>query len=137
MKFIKVKLNGGKMPTMGTSGSAAWDLYSPVDIDLYPGSRYTLDLKISVDLGRCGAILSHRSGHNSKYGIQAYGLIDPDYRGPLKVTLFNTGEKVFRIEEGDRIAQLRLVEVPSSVLHEVDELEETERGERGHGSTGD
>ncbi len=136
MKFIRIKLDGGKMPTKGTPGSAAWDLYAISDGTIWPGSMETLHLGFSLQLQDCAAILSHRSGLNIHYGIQAYGLIDPDYRGEAMICLHNTGVITYNYMKGDRIGQMRLVEVPEASLLVTQELTETERGEGGHGSTG-
>lgn len=133
--MIKIKMSGGIFPTKGTEGSAAYDLYAPRDGELWPGGVDVIDLGFSLDLRPYAAILSHRSGMNIK-GIFVYGLIDPDYRGPVKVTLHNKSIVHFKYKEGERIAQMRLVEIPNAGLMEVDELNETIRGEGGHGSTG-
>ncbi len=136
MKFIKIKIDGGTLPTKGTKGSAGWDLYAPRDGTLWPGSVDVVDLGFSLELQNCAAILSHRSGMNIR-GIWAYGLIDPDYRGNVRVTLHNKSITHFKYKKGDRIAQMRLVVVPEARILVVDELSDTDRGEGGHGSTGE
>ncbi len=135
MKFIKIKMDGGTLPTKGTEGSAAWDLYAPKDGNIWPGGIDVVDLGFSLELQNCAAILSHRSSLNIR-GICAYGLVDPDYRGVIQVTLHNRSMVQFKYKKGDRIAQMRLVEVPDARLLVVDELNGTDRGEGGHGSTG-
>ena len=138
MKIINVKLSGsGEMPTKATEGSAGYDLYAPERVILYPMSYECIDLGVSIELPKrtCG-IISHRSGLNSKYGVFAYGLIDSDYRGSLKVTLFNFNDSPMVLEKGDRIAQLKIEEIPQVTLRLTEELTETQRGDKGHGSTG-
>jgi dUTP pyrophosphatase len=79
-----------------------------------------------------------RSGLAANHGIgllNAPGLIDSGYRGEVRIILYNPGNESFRVEPGMRIAQLVLVAVESARLVEVDELPETERGERGFGSS--
>lgn len=137
MRLLDVKLVGGQMPTRAKEGDAAWDLYAPVGGYVYPQDMHllSLDIRMAIPEGYCG-ILTHRSGLNTK-GIVAYGTIDAGYRGILKVNLMNLSSKVFRWEAGDRIAQVRIVEVPNIIMREVASMSlETVRGEGGHGSTG-
>jgi dUTP pyrophosphatase len=80
-----------------------------------------------------------RSGLAYKKGIMVtngVGVIDSDYRGECNVLLYNGGHTPFHISNGDRIAQFVLQEVPQAILLEVDELNDTDRGEGGFGSTG-
>jgi dUTP pyrophosphatase len=80
-----------------------------------------------------------RSGLSSKHGvtmINAPGTIDADYRGEVRVPLINLGRAPFTIERGMRIAQMLILPVPRSEMIEVDELDETTRGEGGFGHTG-
>jgi len=138
MIWLPVKVEeGGKLPTYATDGSAAMDMYAPAGGYVYPNSRLLipLDIRMEIPQGYCG-ILTHRSSMDAK-GITAYGLIDADYRGIIKVTLHNTGSYVYRFDRGDRIAQMRVVRVPEVRLVEVQGMSlETQRGEGGHGSTG-
>jgi dUTP pyrophosphatase len=83
------------------------------------------------------ATLPTRASPSVKHGIQTgAGVIDPDYTGELKVILFNHGSESFEIKQGDRIAQLILEKCETPLIEEVDELQETKRGERGFGSSG-
>jgi deoxyuridine 5'-triphosphate nucleotidohydrolase len=137
MIILDVKLlEGARLPTRGTEDSAAFDLYAPADTLLYPQSFELIDLKLQVVLHKdtCG-VISHRSGMNSRCGIFAYGLIDPDYRGNLKVTLYNFSDDQYEIKQGDRIAQLKIEQLPYVVIREVKDIPKTSR-ESGHGSTG-
>ena len=80
-----------------------------------------------------------RSGLATKEGLRpanCVGVIDSDYRGPVKVALHNDSEQRQRIKNGERIAQLILMPFYEIDFHEVDELDDTERGEGGFGSTG-
>ena len=138
MKFIPIKIEeGGKMPSKGTEDSAGWDLYAPRNGAIYPGTTDPIYLGIKAETPKGYAfILSHRSGMHMKYQVTAYGLIDSDYRGEFIVCLTNHSGHLFEFKKGDRIAQMRLVEVPDAKLLQVDELGKTDRGEGGHGSTG-
>lgn len=138
---MRIKLEeGGKVPTKGTYGAAAYDCYMNEDQVIIPpgcNKKISLGFHTEIPKGWCG-ILTHRSGMNSKQGAWAYGTIDDDYRGVVYVTMFNLDpSKEIRMERGDRIAQMRLVEKGEfGELQVVDELVATERGEGGHGSTG-
>jgi dUTP pyrophosphatase len=96
-------------------------------------------LAVAIPDGYAGFV-QPRSGLAAKHGISivnAPGLIDSGYRGELMVVLLNTDrERAFEVEPGMRIAQLVLLPVPALELLEVDELPGTERGSRGHGSSG-
>jgi len=81
--------------------------------------------------------IAPRSGLASKHHIDTgAGVIDADYRGQVKVLLFNHGEKDFEVKEGDRVAQLVLERIYTPEVEEVEELEESVRGAGGFGSTG-
>lgn len=81
--------------------------------------------------------IAPRSGLAAKNFIDVgAGVIDADYRGPVKVLLFNHGETGFEVKEGDRVAQLVLERIYTPEVEEVEELEESVRGAGGFGSTG-
>ena len=90
----------------------------------------------TIPIGTYGRI-APRSGLAVKHGIQTgAGVIDPDYTGELKVILFNQGSEKFEIKQGDRIAQLILEKCETPLIEEVTDIEDTERGTRGFGSSG-
>jgi len=94
------------------------------------------DISMAVPEGTYGRI-APRSGLAAKHMIDTgAGVIDADYRGQVKVLLFNHGEKDFEVKEGDRIAQLVLERIYTPEVVEVKELEESVRGAGGFGSTG-
>jgi dUTP pyrophosphatase len=137
---------GSKLPVRATPGSAALDVAAclPPDtvIDLPAGERAAIPTGLSFEIPE-GYFLSlrPRSGLALKHGItlpNAPATIDSDYRGELFVILQNTGTETFRIEHGDRIAQLLLEEVVGFEWEEVEDLdrEATERATGGFGSTG-
>ena len=138
MIHLPIKIEGPvEMPRYATDGSAAFDLYAPVSGFVYPGDakKIPLDIRVAIPVGYCG-ILTHRSSQ-SLQGICAYGTIDSDFRGIVSVVLMNSSDDLYRFNAGDRIAQMRIVEVPKVVVVQVQEMSlETERGTGGFGSTG-
>lgn len=134
---MKTKLIGNL--TLGSEQAAGYDLTAVHGTYIYPGARKLIDTGVRLEMpdGMC-ALVVPRSGLAWKNGItvlNAPGLVDPDYRGEIKVNLFNAGDKTVDIEPGMRIAQLLFVPFirPEFVS---EELGETARGAGGHGSTG-
>ncbi len=134
-----------EMPKYATSGSAALDLCAALEegerVVLAPGERKLIPTGISLEPERNDvvAIIAARSGLGTKKGIclsNGIGVIDSDYRGEVCVGLFNTGKEDFVIERGDRIAQMMFLPVFAANLIESAELDTTERGAGGFGSTG-
>ena len=129
------------LPERAYHGDAGLDLAACERIALAPGERAVVGtgLAVAIPEGYAGFI-QPRSGIADRHGISIVnspGLIDSGYRGELKVILINTDSSdAFVIEPGMRIAQLVVLEVPQLELVETDELPATERGVRGHGSTG-
>lgn len=128
-------------PIRANDGDAGFDLHAVEPARLGPGQRVSIGTGISIAVpdGMAGLVLP-RSGLALKHGIalvNSPGLIDSGYRGEVRVLLLNTDpETAFAIEAGDRIAQLLLVPFASPRFRQVDELDETERGEGGFGSSG-
>jgi len=137
--FVKKLVQDAKTPTHGSALSAGYDLYSSESTIVKPGDRSLVStgLAIQVPPG-CYGRIAPRSGLAVKYGIDVgAGVIDEDYRGHVKVLLFNHGKEDFRISKGDRIAQLILEIIAlRGIVKVVDELTETTRGINGFGSTG-
>ena len=129
------------LPTRAHPGDAGLDLYALDATELGPGERASVRTGIAVEIpaGQAGLVLP-RSGLAARHGIalvNAPGLIDSGYQGELRVLLLNTDrQRTFSVAVGDRIAQLVLVEVHTPVPIEVDELDRSERGEGGFGSSG-
>jgi len=129
-------------PAQKTAWASGFDLACAQkdNITLYPGQRLLVStgIAISLDPGFEGQVRS-RSGLALKNGVvvlNAPGTIDADYRGEIKVILGNLSEEPFQICFAMRIAQLVLASVITPRMTEVDALDESERGERGFGSTG-
>lgn len=139
---LKVKRlhDDAKLPVYATDGSACFDIHTDEQFSLLPGQSraFTTGLKVEVPPGYALLVYS-RSGHGFKNGVRlvnSVGIIDSDYRGELAVGLRNEGSDLFIVHPGDRIAQGMLIPVPAVQIVEVDELNATERGEGGFGSTG-
>ncbi len=129
------------VPRRAHPGDAGLDLCALNAVEIAPGQRVKVATGIAVELpaGHAGLIVP-RSGLAAKHGlsiVNAPGLIDEGYRGELQVLLLNTDQEApICIAAGERIAQLVVVAVSTPQLVEVDELEESVRGEQGFGSSG-
>jgi dUTP pyrophosphatase len=129
------------LPERAYHGDAGLDLAACERAELAPGERAVIGTGIAVAIpdGYAGFV-QPRSGLADRHGISIVnspGLIDSGYRGELKVILINTDTShTFVVEPGMRIAQLVVLEVPELELAVTDELPATERGVRGHGSSG-
>lgn len=131
------------LPTYATLGSAGLDLRACIatPLDLASGQTELVPTGLAIHLEDPGlaAMILPRSGLGHKHGIvlgNLVGLIDSDYQGPLMVSLWNRGHDGFRVEPGERIAQLVIVPVVQMALEVVDAFETTERGAGGFGSSG-
>ena len=128
------------LPGYATAGAAGMDVISAEDLTLAAGARHAVATGLSVAIPPGYEIqVRPRSGLALRHGISvpnSPGTIDSDYRGELKVILINHGSEAFEIRRGDRIAQLVLAPVTQASWLEVEELDETARGEGGFGSTG-
>ena len=135
---------GLALPAYETTGSAGMDLRAAVPEDapvtLAPGARALVPtgLKIALEQG-WEAQVRPRSGLALKHGLTCLntpGTIDSDYRGEVGVILVNLGSEPFTIRRGERIAQMVIAAHAQAVIAEVDDLDQTVRGEGGFGSTG-
>jgi dUTP pyrophosphatase len=131
---------GATLPERAYEGDAGLDLAAAERVELAPGARAVVGtgLAVAIPEGHAGFV-QPRSGLAAKHGITIVntpGLVDAGYRGELKVVLLNTDlQETFVVEPGMRIAQLVVVPVATPQPVEVDVLPETERGERGLGSS--
>lgn len=131
---------GLPLPAYATTGAAGMDVVSAEEVTLAPGARHAVATGLALAIPEGFEIqVRPRSGLALKHGItvpNTPGTIDSDYRGELKVILINHGHEPFVIARGDRVAQLVLAPVVQAVWDEVAELDATERGAGGFGSTG-
>ena len=143
VKILVKKLDSRvKLPSYKTIGSSGMDLMALTDkpIIILPKKSYLVPTGISVAMPKNYEIqIRPRSGLAAKNNISILntpGTIDSDYRGEIKIILFNHGSDEFLINNGDRIAQIVLMPVHKIDFEEVDNLPDTLRGEGGFGSTG-
>jgi dUTP pyrophosphatase len=141
LRFTKLSAQA-TMPTRAHDNDAGLDLYAAEKARIVPGARVSIGTGLSVAIpdGLAGLVLP-RSGLALKHGVtlvNSPGLIDPGYRGEVRVVLLNTDKTTdFQVKLGDRIAQLLLVPIAVASPMEADELDESARGAAGFGSTGD
>ena len=131
------------LPRYATGGSAGLDLRACLSapVTLEPGDTTLIPtgLAIHLDSAEIAAVLLPRSGLGHNHGIvlgNLVGLIDSDYQGEIMVSCWNRGKKPFRVEVGERIAQMVIVPVVQVDFELVDEFHPSERGVGGFGSTG-
>tara|TARA_Y100000996_G_scaffold363453_1_gene307185 strand:+ start:27 stop:464 length:438 start_codon:yes stop_codon:yes gene_type:complete len=143
VKVLIKKLNSSiQLPSYKTKGASGMDLmaYLKNPINLKPGKSCLVPTGLSVAFPDEYEIqIRPRSGLAAKNNISVLntpGTIDSDYRGELKVILFNHGNEIFTINNNDRVAQMVLSPIIKMELEETNELPESIRGERGFGSTG-
>ena len=140
--FIKKLKPSVQLPSYKTNGASGMDLMAFIDkpIELKPGKSCLVPTGLSVAFSNEYEIqIRPRSGLAAKNNITVLntpGTIDSDYRGELKIILFNHGNENFVINNNDRIAQMVLTPINKMELEETNELPETIRGEGGFGSTG-
>jgi dUTP pyrophosphatase len=131
---------GLTLPAYATTGAAGMDVVSAEDVVIAPGGRHAVATGLAMAIPEGYEIqVRPRSGLALKHGItvpNTPGTIDSDYRGELKVILINLGDEPFTVQRGDRVAQLVLAPVVQAAWDEVAELDATERGTGGFGSTG-
>lgn len=131
-------------PAQQTAGAAGLDLAAalPPDtvVEIAPGDYVMIPTGLAIALPQgYEAQIRPRSGLAARHGITVLnspGTVDADYRGEIKVLLINHGTAPFAVRRGERIAQMVVAKVSAVELVEIETLDDTERGEGGHGSTG-
>ncbi len=141
--MVKVKIvnkSNHRLPEYATAGAAGMDLKADILEPMQLKSRSSVIVPTGIYIALpdgCEAQLRGRSGLAFKYDIVSHlGTLDADYRGEIKVKLFNLSDNDFVINPGERIAQLVVARYEKVEWEEVSALDETERGEGGFGSTG-
>ena len=130
------------LPKYETSGSSGMDLSANInsDVNIEPGNSAIIPTGLAISIPKGFEVqIRPRSGLAAKQKISVLntpGTIDADYRGEIKVILINLNDKVFTVEKGLRIAQMVVCPVVQAKLEEVSELNDTDRGKGGFGSTG-
>ena len=139
---IKVKrlVPEAKVPRyahVGEYGDLAADLYASVGLIIEPGATVAVPTGVAMEFPSThGALVEDRSGLAMKGVTTLAGVIDPGYRGEIRVVVANLGVVAIEVKPGDRIAQLRIVRRIEAEFEEVEELAEAARGAGGFGSTG-
>lgn len=144
LKILDARVGGEfPLPQRATDGSAGVDLRACLDgpLDLLPGACELIGTGLAIHLDDPGlaAMILPRSGLGHKHGIvlgNLVGLIDSDYQGELRVSCWNRGAETFRIEPGERIAQLVVVPVVPVEFNVVESFAQSDRGAGGFGHTG-
>ena len=136
---MKIKLDeGARMPARAHNTDAGLDLHSMEMATIFPGEAWTFDtgVHIALEPGTYGKIES-KSGLNIKHDIVSCGgVIDEGFVGSIRVKLYNLGHEAYTFYPGDKIAQLVIMPYLAPKLELVEELDETERGANGFGSSG-
>jgi dUTP pyrophosphatase len=139
MKIKMKKLEeDAKLFTYAHEGDAGLDIYSYEDKTMKAGTREMISTKIALALekGYVGLVWD-KSGMAAKHGIKTMaGVIDSGYRGEVQIVLLNTTNEDYKITKGDKIAQLLIQPIINAEIEEVQNLDDTTRGEGGFGSTG-
>lgn len=137
---MKVKIDPGsccRMPEKAHDMDGGFDLFAPESAVVPARGSAVIDTGVHIQLppGTAGLLVS-KSGLNIKHNLTSTGLIDQGYTGSIRVKLYNHGDEDYTIEAGDKISQLVVLKIMDVSLQEVSELDESERGANGFGSTG-
>jgi dUTP pyrophosphatase len=128
----------GSLPEYSSTGAAGADLRASEAVTIAPGGRAAVPtaVRLQIPPGHVGLVWP-RSGLAVRHGIDTLaGVIDSDYRGEVRVVLVNHGDEPFRIDRGDRIAQLLVQRVERAAFTAVPSIDDSDRGGGGFGSTG-
>lgn len=135
---MKVMLDAGaKMPTRAHDLDAGLDLYSREEriIPARGSATFNTGVHVCLKPGSVG-FLKSKSGLNVNHGLISDGVIDAGYTGPIRVKLYNLSDKDYTVKAGDKISQLVIFHVYLPKPEQVESLEQTERGDKGFGSSG-
>ena len=139
VKFKKLD-ERAKRPEYGSENANGADLFALNDYTIEPGKTVKIETGIALELNdEYAGFIMARSGMACNRGLapaNKVGLIDTDYRGEIIVALHNHGEETQTVNAGDKVAQLVIIRLPQATFIEVEELDETKRGNGGFGSTG-
>lgn len=136
---MKVLLDeGAYLPERAHSTDAGFDLRTPIRVVVHHGSSEVIDtgVHILIDEGMFGKLES-KSGLNTNFSVVSHGgVVDSGYTGSIRVKMYNHGDKDYVFEKGDKIVQIIFHRYETPEFELVDELEDTERGSNGFGSSG-
>ena len=136
--YVKKLTDTATLPTYGSEYAAGMDLYADEIVHIYPQGKAMISTGIAVAIEPNTYLrIAPRSGLANKYAIDVLaGVVDEDYRGELKVILFNHGSDIFTVNRGDRIAQAINEVIVRPTVTESNDLPASLRGSDGFGSTG-
>ena len=130
------------LPTYGSAEAVGADLYACLEapVSIYPGEVYWVSTGIALEVpAGCAGLVYARSSMGVKRGLapaNKVGVVDPDYRGEIRVVLLNHSNQPQTLQPGERVAQFVITPVLTPMYEEVEELTDTTRGVGGFGSTG-
>lgn len=135
---MKIKLdNGAYMPTRAHETDAGLDLYTPIDLIVPPKGDAVIDTGVHIELPQSTTgFLKSKSGLNVNHGLTSEGVIDVGYTGSIRVKLYNHSDKAYEFKKGDKVSQLVILPIMTPILELVSDLDDTERGDNGFGSSG-
>lgn len=135
---MKIKLEKwAYMPERAHETDAGADLRIPHDVVIMPNSSAVIDTGVHIELPpNTVGMLKSKSGLNVKYGITSEGVIDVGYTGSIVAKLYNHGNEPYSFNAGDKITQLVILPILTPKFELVNDLEDTERGNNGFGSSG-
>ena len=149
MRSIELKILDPKigksipLPQIATEGSAGMDMRACIDSELIVSAGDTVLVPTGIAMhiadNNLAAVLLPRSGLGHKHGLvlgNLTGLIDSDYQGQIFISCWNRGEKAYKINPGDRIAQMVFIPVEQVKFDVVDDFKESDRGQGGFGHSG-
>lgn len=137
-----VLVEGGQMPKMQREGDACLDCYARIDnnvgkVKLYVGERMMIPLGFKIQVPEfTEAQIRPRSGLSKKGIDEVFGTVDSNYRGEVCAIIINNSDDSIEINNGDRICQMAIREYSPILFDIVDKLDDSNRGEKGFGSTG-
>ena len=140
MAIVKVKSGLATLPRQSTAGAAGYDIFASSESTVPPRGFAVVKTGLHLQIPPHTVLLVYsRSGQGFNHGIRlsnCTGVIDSDYRGEILVKLQNDSDKEFKVEVGDKVAQAVLMSFFRMDFETVDELDESDRGTGGFGSTG-
>lgn len=140
MAIVKVKSGLVTLPRQSSAGAAGYDIFAASEATIPPRGAAVISTDLHVQIPPHTVLLVYsRSGHGFNHGVRlsnCTGVIDSDYRGEILVKLQNDSDKEFRVEIGDKVAQTVLMPFFRMDFETVNELDESDRGTGGFGSTG-
>lgn len=136
VKFKKLESNA-KTPTKAFLDDAGWDIYAIADLYIPPNEQREVKTGIAFEIPKGWHIQIHtRSSYGKKMLKCHLGIVDSGYRNEVSIWVYNYGKEGYYVKTGDKVCQVLFLPVPEVNMKEVDQLSESDRGLKGHGSSG-